>query len=249
MWSLTTSSFRSTSTTTDMRNPNRLTRVVGIGAGGHAKVVLEILRLIGSFELVGLLDRDRDLWNTQVLGVPVLGDDDILSELKQQGVNHAFLGVGSIGNWQPRKRLYDELLKRGFQIVPAIHPHAVISPSAAIGTGPTVMAGVLINASAILGNNVIINTGAVVEHDCIVGDHAHIATGARLAGNVLVGMGTHVGAGATVREFISIGEGAIVGAGAVVVKDVAAGKLAIGVPARPVQRPNEKNKSTNYPAP
>jgi len=209
-----------------------VTRLAGLGAGGHAKVVIEVLSLVGGYQIVGLLDPKQDLWNTQILGVPVLGDDNLLSELRAQGVALAFIGLGGASDTNPRRRLYNHAINEGFQVVRAIHPRAVVSPSAKLGDGLTVMAGAVINAEVYLGENVLINTGAIVEHDCVVGSHVHIATGAVLAASVQIGLGAHIGAGATVRQGIAIGEEAIVGAGAVVVKDVEPHTVVVGVPAR-----------------
>ena len=210
-------------------------KVVGLGAGGHAKVVIEILRSHRSYEVIGLLDPKPELQGKSVLDVPVLGDDDLLPALKSDGICHFFVGLGSIGDTGPRQRLFELGLQHGMKPVDAVHPQAVISPSAVLGEGVTVMAGAVINACANLGVNVIVNTGAVVEHDCVIGDHVHIATGAQLASTVQVGTGAHIGAGATVRQCISIGEGAIVGAGAVIVKDVPPHAVVVGVPARPLR--------------
>jgi len=205
--------------------------VIGFGAGGHAKVVIDILRSIRDYEIVGLLDT-RIERGASVLGVQVLGDDSLMAELKERGIGHAFIGIGSVGETTSRRQLYEKVVSFGFQIVPAIHAAAVVSLTAQIGTGPTIMAGAIVNADAVIGNNVIVNTAAIVEHDCVIGDHTHIATGARLAGGVHVGPGSHVGIGAVVRQEIKIGEGAIVGAGAVVVRDVPDFKTVIGVPAK-----------------
>jgi UDP-perosamine 4-acetyltransferase len=206
--------------------------VVGFGAGGHAKVVIEILRSRAEYKIVGLLETQDALWGTNVLGVEVLGDDSLMAELKQRGIEHAFIGVGTVGDAHPRRQLYEKVVSSGFEIVPSIHAASVVSSSAQIGVGPTIMAGAIVNANAVIGDNVIVNTGAIVEHDCVIGDHTHIATGARLAGGVHVGSGSHIGIGAVVRQEIRIGEGAIVGAGAVVVSDVPAGITVMGVPAR-----------------
>ena len=116
--------------------------------------------------LVGLLDRNRELWGKEMAGVPVLGGDELLDKLRAEGIHHAFIGVGSAGNSARRQKLYELALSHGFQVVPAIHPQAVISPSARIGAGVAIMAGAIINADAQIGDNVIINTGAIVEHDC-----------------------------------------------------------------------------------
>jgi len=211
-----------------------MTRVVGIGAGGHAKVVIDSLRQMGRYEIIALVDSDGKLWGSEVSGVRVLGDDTYLPELYAQGVRDAFIGVGTVGDSQSRIRVYELARRHGFRIVPAIHPTAVVAASAKIGDGPTIMANAIINPDAHLGDNVIVNTRAVVEHDCVIGDHVHIATGAVLAGMVTVGRGAHIGAGATIRQGLTIGEGAIVGAGAVVVRDVPAGTTVVGVPAEPI---------------
>jgi sugar O-acyltransferase (sialic acid O-acetyltransferase NeuD family) len=206
--------------------------VLGLGAGGHARVVIETLRLMGGYEVVGLLDPKPELWNTEVSGVPVLGDDCLLSELYKEGVRHAFIGLGSVGNTGPRRRLYEEIQSRGFHIVQTIHPQAVLSPSVQLGHGVPIMAAAVINAATTVGTNVVVNTGAIVEHDCVIGDHVHIASGARLASTVHIGAGTHIGLGACIRQCIRIGQQAIVGAGAVVVDNVPDNTIVVGVPAR-----------------
>lgn len=213
-----------------------MTKAVGLGAGGHAKVVIEILRLTGHVECVALLDPDERLWNGEVLGVPVLGGDRLLSDLFAQGVTVVFMGIGATSRTSPRQKLYQLARSLGFGAATAIHPSAVISPSAQIGRGPTIMAGAIVNAQARIGENVIINSGAIVEHDCVIGDHAHVSPGARLAGRVQVGDGTHIGLGACVRDWSRIGRNVTVGAGAVVVGDVADDSVVVGVPAKPIAR-------------
>jgi len=207
-------------------------RVVGIGAGGHAKVVLEILRNNPDYEMTGMLDRNKELWGKTFLGISVLGGDTLLEELFNQGMDHAFIGVGTAGNTKSRQNLYHLAKAIGFQFVSVIHPKAIIYPTAKIGEGVVITAGATINSGAQIGNNVIINTGSVIEHDCMIGDHAHIATSAALAGGVTVGLGSHVGVGACVRQGVQIGRNAIVGAGAVVVHDVPDEVVVAGNPAR-----------------
>ncbi len=209
-----------------------MTKVIGLGAGGHAKVVIEILRLVGDFELVGLLDPERALHGTLVEGVPVIGDDDQLVALYDEGIRHAFIGLGSAGDLAPRRRLYEKVRSLGFEVVRAIHPGAVVATSAQLGQGPTVMAAAVINPAVRLGDNVIVNTGAIVEHDCVLEDHVHVATGAHLAGTVHVGQGSHIGLGASVRQGIRIGRESVVGAGSVVVDDVPERVVVVGVPAK-----------------
>lgn len=206
--------------------------IIGLGAGGHAKVLVEILRLLGEYEIIGLLDPDAEKWRTQVLGIPVLGDDDLLPALFAQGVREAFIGLGGVGDTRPRRLLYEKVLQHGFQVPSIIHPRAIISPSARIGPGANIMPGAIINTGVRLGQNVIVNTGAVIGHDCVIDDHVHIATGARLAGAVHVKEGAHIGLGACIRQCLTVGQNSLVGVGAVVVKDIIPGTVVVGVPAR-----------------
>ena len=216
-----------------------MTRIIGFGAGGHAKVVIEILRALGGFDIVGLLDSNPRLLGTSVIGVPVVGDDTLAPMLAQQGIRHALIGLGGAASTWPRRRLFDLVQGQDLELVTAVHPAAIVSPSAVIGGGATIMAGAIVNAGTVLGPNVIVNTGAVVEHDCTIGAHVHVATGARLAGGVTVGEGAHIGIGASIRQNITIGRLAVVGAGAVVVSDVPDEVVVVGVPARMLRQVQE----------
>ena len=208
------------------------TKVLGVAAGGHSRVMIEALELGNQAEVVGLVDVHKELWGTMVAGVPVVGGDELLPEMLSRGIKHAFIGLGSSHDVDPRKRLFMKVRSLGFEIIPVIDPRAIISRSAKIGYAPTVLAGAVINTGAQVGDNVIVNTGAIIEHDCILGNHVHVATGARLASAVVIGEEVHIGVGAVVRQCIHIQQKSVVGAGAVVVKDVPSRVVVVGVPAR-----------------
>jgi UDP-perosamine 4-acetyltransferase len=203
-------------------------RIVVIGAGGHARVVLESLLASDVYEIVGFTDPDRAKWKGTIAGYPVLGGDDILLALRSEGVDGAIVALGMN---RLRSRLFDHAISLGFRMVSAIHPRSWVSPSAQIGEGVAVMAGAVINADADIGDDAIINTGATIDHGCRIGDHVHIAPGCHLGGNVRVGTGTFVGIGASVIPDLNIGEWSIVGAGGAVVSDLPDDCVAIGVPA------------------
>lgn len=191
-----------------------LPRVVIIGAGGHAHVIVEILREAGGVELVGVLDRGsaRD-----VLGVPNLGSDERLPALAADGVTGA---VPAVGDNQARRAVFEKILAAGLAPVNAIHPRATVSRSAALGRGVVVMAHAVINALCEVGDNAIINTGATIDHHGRIGRHAHVAPGCHLAGSVTVGEGAFLGTGVAVTPNVSIGAGAIVSAGLTITRDV-----------------------------
>ncbi|MCE9613245.1 MAG: acetyltransferase [Lentisphaerae bacterium] len=206
------------------------------GGGGHARVVMECLRLSGVARPVAVVDANPALRGQRVAGVRVAGGDESLPGLKRRGLRHFAVGVGGTGDNRLRQRLFELGVAHGLQPLEVVHPTAICSPDATVGRGVQRMPGSIVNTGVVLGDDVIVNTGAIVEHDCQVGAHAHLASGSVLCGGVRVGMRAHVGGGAVVRQGIMIGDGAVVAAGAVVVKDVQPGDVVAGVPARPLRR-------------
>jgi sugar O-acyltransferase (sialic acid O-acetyltransferase NeuD family) len=208
-------------------------RIVGLGAGTHAKSVLEAIRSGGRFEVAALLDDDPSRIGADVLGFPISGAAE-LERYRADGVADAFVGVAGIADSSGRRAVFERLVAAGFDLPPIVHAAAIVSPWAELGRGAQVLAGAIVNAGARIGDGAIVNTGAIVEHDCHVGAHAHVAPGARLAGLVSVGAGAHVGIGAVLIEAVQVGEDALVGAGAVVLRDVPADSRVAGVPAKPL---------------
>lgn len=200
--------------------------VVIVGGGGHAKVVIESLRAAGK-AVAAVIDADPTA--RSVAGVPVVGDDTALPGLRDQGLDEAFV---AIGDNRLRARLAQGLIEQGFVLVNAIHPSAVISPSARLGHGVAVMAGAVINAEVQIGDLAIINTGAVIDHDCRLGAACHLGPASALAGGVSLGARSFLGVGTRVIPNMTIGADVVVGAGAVVVRDLPDAVVAIGVPAK-----------------
>jgi sugar O-acyltransferase (sialic acid O-acetyltransferase NeuD family) len=205
-----------------------------LGGGGHAAVLIDVINNSNAATIHAVLDADRSKWGRELQGVPILGGDNLLPELRALGVGYYAVGLGSTSDNRRRQRLYEFGLSHRLEPLTVEAVSALCSSHADIGQGSQLFPGSIVNAEATVGVNVIINTGAIVEHHCTIGDHVHVATGARLASTVKVDTGAHIGAGATVKQCISIGEGAVVGAGAVVVKDVRPHTVVTGVPAQPL---------------
>ena len=209
-------------------------KCVVIGAGGHGRVVLDILIRAGQHEPVGFLDSDPRLLGRRVDGRRILGDLDDLPRLVSE---HGIAGVlVAIGNNGVRRDFADRIEALGMVLINAIHPSANIASSAILGRNVVVAAGALVCAHCSIGDSVILNTGCIIDHETMIGTASHICPGARLAGRVTVESGAFVGIGATVIQNIRVGCESTIGAGAVVIHDVAALDTVVGVPARPAAR-------------
>jgi UDP-perosamine 4-acetyltransferase len=203
-------------------------QIIVIGAGGHARPVVEALLLLGH-RIAGLVDNDAS--RPPVLGQAVLGGLDLLPSLRGQGIGGAVIAIGDNAT---RLRLGDLARGLGFSLPTLVHPAALVSPHASLGEGAQVLARAVVGPEARIGRLCLINTGAIVEHECTLDEGAHIAPGAILCGLVHVGARCLMGAGSTTIAGRQIGPDAVVAAGAAVTTDVAAGARVGGVPARAV---------------
>jgi UDP-perosamine 4-acetyltransferase len=209
--------------------------LVIIGAGGHGRVVLDILRAGGEYTPVAMLDANASLHNTNINGVPVVGSVNLLPKLFTQRVRHAIVAIGD----NRVRRSYAKLAEEaGMELINAIHPTASVSQTATLGRNVVAAAGARVCADAKIGDSVIVNTNAVVDHECEVGAGVHVCPGALLAGRVRVGAGAFIGLGAKIIQCLNVGEDAVVGAGAVVLSDVPPATAVVGVPAHAIRSSN-----------
>lgn len=200
--------------------------VLIFGAGGHAKVVADILCCQG-VSIRGFLDDDPQSWGTTRLGIPVLGGIDAWIDHAPDGL------VIGIGSNSIRRAIVARLGDRVQNLWrSAIHPRATIAESVRLGHGVVVAAHAVLNPDSVIGDHAIINTSATVDHDCTIGAYVHIAPGVHLGGGVRVDEGTLIGIGSSVIPYRTIGSWAVIGAGAAVVTDIPDKVTAKGVPAR-----------------
>ena len=200
-----------------------------IGAGDHAKVLLDILLEQGE-KVIGLSDKTVPK-GTLIYGVPVIGDDDVVLSCKTDEIE-LVNGIGSVNSTALREKIFNRFKNKGYIFKTIVHKSAVISGRAELSEGAQILAGTVITTETKIGENTIINTRTSIDHGCVIGNHCHIAPGCVLSGCVKVGDETHIGTGSSVIQGISIGEKVLIGAGSVVVKDIPDCAKAFGVPAK-----------------
>jgi sugar O-acyltransferase (sialic acid O-acetyltransferase NeuD family) len=209
-------------------------KILLIGGGGHCKSVLDSLFNIDGYQEIEIIDKKENIGNT-IMGVPVVGSDNDLHTLYNEGYHYAFVTVGSIGNPSLRIKLFNMLNEIGYQIPTIIDSSSKVSKYVEIEHGVFIGKQTIVNAGALIKKGAIINSGAIIEHDCQVGSFAHIATGVVLGGEVIVGENSHVGLNATIKQQVSIGSNSVIGMGSAVTKDIKDNVMAYGNPCKEVK--------------
>ncbi len=194
------------------------TKILLIGAGGHALSVIDVIERHDRFEIIGLIGVSDQVGMFK-LGYPVIGVDSDLEKIFLQ-CTQAIIAIGQISSPVPRVNMYKLASDIGFIFPPIISPFSCVSPHVNIGSGTIIMHGAIINAGARVGNNCIINSKALVEHGCIVEEYCHIATGVILNGDVYVGSGSFIGSGSVIQQGVKIGSNVVVGMGLCVRQDI-----------------------------
>ena len=184
------------------------------GAGGHARVIRDIVELSGGV-IEGFIDDDCLLKEKD--GLPVIHEVPSGCDL-----------ILAIGDSSARYELAKRLERLNVSFCTAIHPNAIISPYAKIGEGSVIMPGVVVNAFVEIGKHCVINTCSSVDHETIIGDYANICPHTVICGQCVVGVGTNVCAGSVVIQSMKIGDWSIVGAGSLVRHNVSSGVVVVG---------------------
>lgn len=216
-------------------------KIVLIGGGGHSKVIIDIINSTKEYEIVGLTEKNSDV--KSILDIPILGDDSILEELFNKGIEYAFISIGISEGRKLRNILYNKVKKIGYKCPTLIHKQAIISSYSEIREGTCVMAGAIINPNTTIGINSVINTGVIIEHDCFIGNNIFVSPGSILAGGITVKDNSFIGMGSKILEGRIIGSNVTIGAGAVVTNDIPDNSVAVGVPAKVIKVKEKHNES------
>ncbi|ARU26799.1 acetyltransferase [Cellvibrio sp. PSBB006] len=180
--------------------------IFGAGGYGHSVAEAVLINSLLNTEVLGFVD-DSYSECKQVWDLPVVGDTKDLFRYHRLGADKVIV---AIGNNTVRAELQARLIDNGFELETVIHPQAIVSPSAVIGVGCTIMAGAIVGTESRLGEGVIVNAGAVVDHHCQVGDFGHLGVGTTMAGGARLGVGAWLHTGNSLGYGTAIGDWVVV---------------------------------------
>lgn len=206
-------------------------RIVVIGGGGHAKVLISVLKKC-SYHVVGYTD-SHDRGN--ILGAKYLGSDGILKEIaKRKSRPEAIIGIGKVNSSVSRLKMQRDVRNLGFRVPVIYSPRAIVNEDVVLGEGTVIFDGAVVNSGTRIGDACIINTNSTVEHDCRIGDDVHVGPGAAVSGGVEIGQHCMIGVGACIRHGVTIASKVLIGAGATVTGNLEGAGTYVGTPARKV---------------
>ncbi|GAA1954066.1 acetyltransferase [Microbacterium deminutum] len=195
-----------------------------IGASGLAREVLAA----GVTGVVGILDDNVELHETEISGVPILGS--IVDAVKRDESLLVCVGP-SVG----RRHIVRRLRKFGIadeRYATYVARSARIGATSDVGVGTIVLDGTVVTADAAIGRHVVIMPNCTITHDDVLEDFSTLAAGVSLGGAVRIRESAYIGMNASVRQGLTIGMESTIGMGAVVLQDVPEEQTWAGVPAR-----------------
>lgn len=207
--------------------------IVIIGAGGHAKVIADIILkrkelLNEKLNIIGFLDDGyKNLKYNKIFDIPILGDTNLIEKLEQEKKYNYVIGIG---NNEIREKISNKFSNLNYYT--AVHPKAIIGRDVNIEEGTVVMANVVVNSGTKIGKYCILNTGSIIEHDNNIKDYCHISPNSTLCGTVTVGKNSWIGAGSTVIQNKNIGENTMIGASSVIIRDIPNNCTVVGNPGK-----------------
>lgn len=202
--------------------------IVIIGAGGVGRETAWIIEQINirkpTWNIVGFVDDNEEIWNSEINCYKVKGNLSYLNVLE----NKPYVII-AIANYKVKKSIVNKLEDR-FQFATIIHPDVYLNTTVEIGRGSIVYPGVIMTTNISIGNHVIISPKCGVGHDSIIKDYVSLLWNVNVSGFDVIEEGVMIGSGATIIQGKNVGKGAIIGAGAVVIKNIESASTNVGVP-------------------
>jgi UDP-perosamine 4-acetyltransferase len=200
-----------------------------LGVGHNTAVYIDLVESLG-YEILGLFHYDDSRTGEVDHGFSILGSFEDMFAQGVQGKNFAL----SMGNNSIREELFNRIISNGGNVPTLIHPTAMVSRFAQLGTGVVCHMNVIVHPDVIVGDNSVLSFDSSVSHVSSVGKNCYIAAKALIGAYVHIEDNVFIGLSATVvsGKVERIGSHSIIGAGALVINTVPCNVVVAGVPAK-----------------
>jgi sugar O-acyltransferase (sialic acid O-acetyltransferase NeuD family) len=201
-----------------------------VGAGGHAKELLGILKQQKASDGVFFYDDVTKDLPTLLFNQFKILQNEHEAKAVLNGDPRFIVGVG---NPIFRFQLAEKFTSWGGELTSLISSSASIgSFNVNLGEGLNIMTGAVVTEGVTVGKGSLIHVQASLHHDSKIGEYCELLPGSHVLGNVTIGDFTSVGSGAIILPKLKIGNHVTIGAGAVVTKNIEDGLTIKGIPAK-----------------
>lgn len=192
-------------------------RIFLLGAGGHAKVVLDAIESQG-ISIAGIINPSSNI-SEYFSSIRVWGGDEMIDSLNPD-LDLIANGIGATPKNLLNKKLSLAWKAHGYRFLTIVHPATTIGRKVTLGHGCQIMAGCTLQSDTVVGDGVVVNTASNIDHDCRIGAYTFISPSCVICGGVEIGDDCFIGAGAILLPGVKLGNGVVVAAGGVVDRDV-----------------------------
>ena len=209
-------------------------KIVIFGTGGNCidilDTILEINKKEQTYEFIGFLDDNPELWGKKINDEIVLGPLNMAKDL----INSCYFvnGIGSQQNFYIKDKIISKTQVPLEKFETIIHPSAAVSDTSLIGKGVVVLQNVTIASNVKVGNHVMILPNSVISHDGYIKDYTCIAGGVCISGGVNIEESCYLGTNCSIIDNVNIGKHSLIGMGSVVLESVFENSVMVGCPAK-----------------
>ncbi len=192
--------------------------LIGGGAGGGS-ITLDAISRVPHQRAVGILDNNAAVHGNTLMGVPILGPNDMVNGLWEKGDFDAAI-ICITGNINDRIKIFEDLKASGIRLANVIDPSTIIKSYVSMGEGNLIMGNGYLAPSCTLGDNNFLASHTCIEHHSKIGNHCTFGPRSTTSGAVTIGDRVKFGMGVLIEPYLTIGNNCLIPSGCVLTNNL-----------------------------
>ena len=188
----------------------RYERIVVIGAGKGAEVVIDLLRDDYNKTIVGLVDDNVKTMQNYLYPILDCTVEDFPNRIERSSFDTVIISFGAdLRSMKKRSEVFQHYKSKGIKFTNVISSKALVKSGVIIGEGNLIGDNVYIGTMTEIGDNNSISYSAIIGHHNTIGSHNLIAPSVNTSGSVIIGNNCIIPAGVNVINRLKIGDSCV----------------------------------------